>query len=291
MHSSKALLIAATLGVLAHGVTARDFSGARALEFTRRAVAFGPRPPGSPAMRKLQAYIAAELKPRGCQVSEDAFTARTPEGPVAMKNIICKFPGTSGRAVVLTGHYDTKLMRGMTFVGADDGGSSAGFLLEMAETLQGRPHRDDIYLVWFDGEEAFGQWSATDSLYGSRHLAGQWRSDGTLGRVKALINVDMIGDASLGIMQEQNSSAWLRKLVWDTAYQLGYGKYFLDTGGATEDDHIPFLKLGVSALDLIDFDKDYWHTGRDTVDKLSAHSFDVVGNVLLRVIEKLEGVR
>jgi Zn-dependent M28 family amino/carboxypeptidase len=116
-------------------------------------------------------------------------------------------------------------------------------------------------------------------------------NDGTLGRIKALINVDMIGDRNLDIMREENSSPALRKLIWDTAYQNGYGKYFLAEGGATEDDHIPFLKRGVNAVDLIDFDKDYWHTPADTMDKLSAHSFEVVGNVLLKVLEKLEGQR
>ena len=290
MHRKKTFLMLAA-GLVAMAAQGGEFSGTRALEFTRRAVAFGPRPPGSPALEKLRAYILAELKPRGCQIIDDAFTARTPVGTVPMHNIICRFPGSSGRAVAVSGHYDTKLMRGMRFVGADDGGSSTGFLLEMAAALSGRAHFDDIYLVWFDGEEAFGPWSDTDSLYGSRHLVQRWAADGTLRRLKALINVDMIGDRDLGIMQETNSSAPLRKLVWETAYQLGYGKYFLPEGGPTEDDHLPFVKAGVNAVDLIDFDKTYWHTAEDTMDKLSAHSFEVVGAVVMRVLERLEGQR
>jgi Zn-dependent M28 family amino/carboxypeptidase len=90
-------------------------------------------------------------------------------------------------------------------------------------------------------------------------------------------------------MQEQNSSPALRSLIWSTAHRLGYGKYFLENGGATEDDHIPFVRRGVPAVDLIDFDKSYWHTAEDTMDKLSAHSFEVVGNVLLAVLRELEG--
>ncbi len=289
MHGKQAIVMILSIACLP--AAPREFSGARALEYTRKVVAFGPRPPGSPAIRKLQAYLLATLKPRGCQVTEDAFTAKTPAGPVAMKNIICRFPGASGRAVVFSGHYDTKQLPGIHFVGADDGGSSTGFLLEMAAALEGRPRRDDVYLVWFDGEESFGQWTDTDSLYGSRHLAARWNSDGTLARVKALINVDMIGDRDLGIMREQNSSGRLLELVWDTARRHGYGKYFLDTAGATEDDHIPFVKMGVNALDLIDFDKNYWHTAGDTMDKLGAHSFDVVGAVLLEVLDRLEGQR
>ncbi len=270
-----------------------DFSGTSALEFTRKAVAFGPRPPGSPAIHQLQSYIESQLKMRHCEVVLDRFTATTPIGPAAMMNIIAKFRGTTGQqAIVITGHYDTKSFPGRKFVGANDGGSSAGFLLEMARALSGTQNADDIYLVWFDGEEAYGQWSDNDSLYGSRHLADKWAADGTLGHVKALINVDMIGDKDLDILQEMNSSAALRKLVWQTANDLGYGKYFLDMGTATEDDHIPFVRRGVSALDLIDFNygpnNEYWHTDNDTIDKLGAHSFEVVGNVLMNVLQRLE---
>jgi glutaminyl-peptide cyclotransferase len=286
MHCTKALLILA-----ASAAWAADFSGARALEYTRQAVAFGPRPPGSEANRKLQAYIEAKLKALHCQVSFDAFTAETPVGRVAMRNIIAKFPGASGRALVVTGHFDSKPMPGRVFVGANDGGSSTGFLLELARVVNSMSHADDIVLVWFDGEEAYGEWSDTNGIYGSKHLADKWSRDGTLGRIKALINVDMIGDKDLGILEEGNSSPALLKLVWKTAHDLGYGRYFLDSGFATEDDHLPFLKKGVTALDLIDFDygpnNEYWHTEKDTMDKLSAHSLDVVGNVLVAVLRKL----
>jgi glutaminyl-peptide cyclotransferase len=287
MHCTKALLI--LLGSVAW---AADFSGTAALEFTRHAVAFGPRPPGSAANQKLQSYIEAQLKTLRCQVSFDAFTAETPAGRVAMRNVIAKFPGNSGRAVVITGHFDSKPMPGRVFVGANDGGSSTGFLLELARVVNSMPHADDICLVWFDGEESYGEWSDTNGIYGSRHLADKWSRDGTLGRIKALINVDMIGDKDLGILEEGNSSASLVKLVWQTAHDLGYGKYFLDSGFATEDDHLPFLRKGVNALDLIDFDygpqNEYWHTEQDTMDKLSAHSLEVVGNVLVAVLRKLQ---
>jgi glutaminyl-peptide cyclotransferase len=288
MHRKKILLILAA-ACLALGAQAREFSGARAMEYARKAVSFGPRPPGSPALRSLRAYVLGELKLRGCAVIEDSFTASTPLGPIPMVNIIARFPGKSGRAVVFTGHYDTKLEPLVRFVGADDGGSSTAFLLEMAEALQGAPRKDDVYLVWFDGEEALHEeWTDADSLYGSRHLAERWAADNTLGRIKALINLDMIGDKDLDIMDEQNSSPALRKLIWSTARRLGYGKYFLETGGPTDDDHMPFVRMGVEAVDLIDFDKNYWHTPRDTIDKLSPHSFEVVGAVLTAVLNELE---
>ena len=265
-----------------------DFSGASALEYTRRVVAFGPRPPGSPAIGKLQAYILAEARARGAAVEEDGFTAQTPIGSIAMKNLIARFRGTSGRAVVITGHYDTKRMPEIRFVGANDGGASTGFLLEMARALAGRKLTDSVWLVWFDGEEAFGEWSATDGIYGSRHLAARWARDGTLKRVKALINVDMIGDRDLGILEEWNSAPALRKLVWQAAADLGFQRHFLNRPAAIEDDHIPFLRQGVQALDLIDFDYPPWHTAGDTMDKLSLSSFNVVGQVVMETLRRLE---
>lgn len=268
---------------------AKDFDGRQALEFTRKVVEFGPRPPGSGAIHRLQAYILAQLKLRHCEVTQDDFTASTPNGSVAMKNILARFPGKSGRAVVLTGHYDTKLLP--NFVGADDGGSSAAFLLEMAAVLDGAPHKDDIYLVWFDGEEAFKEWTATDSIYGSRHLAQKWASDGFIGRIKALINIDMIGDKNLDILNDANSSPSLKKLIWDAADRTGYGKYFMREDSSTEDDHIPFVRMGVNAADVIDLDYQPWHTPQDTMDKLSAHSFQVVGDVMVAVLRDLEELR
>jgi Zn-dependent M28 family amino/carboxypeptidase len=287
MHCSKAWLIlwaAAALGA--------DFNGANALEYTRKAVEFGPRPPASAAIEKLRTFIEAELRKDRCETIPDAFNANGPGGPVPMRNIIAKFPGKSGRATVITGHYDTKLIPGQNFVGANDGGSSTGFLLELARILPSIRHADDIYVVFFDGEEAFGQWSETDSLYGSRHLAAKWTQDGTLPKIRALINVDMIGDKDLGILQEMNSTPKLRTLVWQAAAELGFGQYFLETGFATDDDHMPFLSRGVPSVDLIDFDygrgNENWHTGTDTMDKLSAHSFEVVGKTVVKAIHKLE---
>ena len=278
-----ALSLAALLG-------AADFNGSEALEFTKKAVAFGPRPPGSVANRQLRAYLNTQVRAAGGKLVDDAFTAATPSGRVQMQNVICVFPGTSGRTVVFTGHFDTKLFPGRHFVGANDGGSSTGLLLELMRAMATTSHKDEIDIVWLDGEEAFKEWSATDGTYGSRHLSERWANEGALARIRALINIDMIGDSGLGIVQELNSNAALRKLVWQVAAEKGYGKYFLDDTGTLEDDHVPFLKRGVPALDLIDFDygprNSFWHTDKDTIDKLSAHSFQVVGDVLLDLVRR-----
>jgi len=276
--------------ILAVPLVSADFSGERALEYTRHAVSFGPRPAGSAALRNLRAYIESQLRLLHCQVTEDTFTARTPDGSVEMRNIVARFPGRSGQALVISGHYDTKKLT--RFVGANDGGSSTGFLLELARVVAARKWNDDVYIVWLDGEEAFHEWSDTDSTYGSRHLAQRWSHDGTLARVRALINVDMIGDRDLDIEYETNSTPDLLNLVWKCAGDLGYGKYFTNARGPIEDDHLPFLRAGAQALDIIDLDygpsNSWWHTPSDTMDKLNAHSFQVVGNVVMEALSRLD---
>lgn len=287
MSRAAAVLIACALAA-----QAAEFDGERALAYTRRAVEFGPRPPGSAALEKLRRYIVSELKSFGCRVELDRFIAATPRGPIHMANIIATLPGSSGKSVVLSGHYDTKLMPGIRFVGANDGGSSTGFLLELARVLAAHPRAHTVILVWFDGEEAIEHWSRTDSLYGSRYLAAKWGRESMLRQIVALINVDMIGDRDLGIQKEHFATPWLRELVWETARSLGYSRHFLSEVSATEDDHIPFLEKGVPALNLIDFRypderNSYWHTEQDTLDKLSPRSFQVVGEVILETLRRL----
>ena len=268
------------------------FQGTVALAETKRATAFGERPSGSEALAKTREWIIEELKPLGTPVSLDSFTAQTPAGPIAMTNIVLKFPGTSGKNVVLTGHYDTKRIPMVHFVGANDGGSSTGFLIEFARTVSKMAHPDDVTIVFFDGEEAIGEWTDTDSRYGSRHLAAKWLADGTLSHIKALINIDMVGDKALDLADDANSSESLRAHVQMIAASLGYTKFLRTEGGAIDDDHKPFADAGVNVIDIIDLDYgpngSYWHTAADTMDKLSAHSLQVVGDITLKLFEDLE---
>jgi Zn-dependent M28 family amino/carboxypeptidase len=284
----RTLIVAALTVGISFGGWAKNFDGAEAFEFTKQAVALGPRPDGSPAIAKLRMLIKTQLMLRGCELISDKFTAQTPDGPIPMENIIAKFPGKSGRAIAITGHYDTKRLP--NFVGANDGGSSTGVLLEMAAALQGRPRTDDIYIVFLDGEEAIHDWSDTDSVYGSRHLAAKWSADGINRTLKGLINVDMTGDKNLHLMWDTNSVASLRALIWNIADSLGYSDAFPRQPSAVDDDHMPFIKAGVKAVDLIDFESQstFWHTPQDTMDKLSVRSFDIIGAVLMKTITELE---
>jgi Zn-dependent M28 family amino/carboxypeptidase len=287
MHRPQTLILALALAP----ALPAQFSGRNAYDHTAALTAIGPRPPGSPGIRKAQQYIVSQLKSQGWQVTEDDFVARTPTGRVPMKNIIAFREGTSGKAVALSGHYDTKIFP-FRFVGANDGGSSAGFLLEMARALKSVPLKNSVYLIFFDGEEAVREWTPDDSLYGSRHLAQRWHRDGTLAKLEALINVDMIGDRDLKILREQYSSETLMRLVWSVAREQGVWQHFNGPAAAIEDDHVPFLRLGARAANLIDFEygpeNSWWHTPQDTMDKLSPRSFEIVGNVLVEVLRRLD---
>ena len=287
MHGCKTLVLPVLLAAAAH---AGQVSGTSALELTRQVVDHGPRTPGSPASRKLQTFIAAKLREFGWQVIEDPFTAQTPAGRVAMRNIIGFKKGSGTSALAVSGHYDTKRFP-FRFVGANDAGSSTGLLLELARAMKDETFSHDIFLIFHDGEEAFGDWSEADSLYGSRHLAAKWRADGTLSRLKALINVDMIGDRDLKIVQEMYSSEPLRRLVWQIAAELGYSAHFTSLPYPIEDDHVPFLRNGVRALNLIDFEYGpghaWWHTADDTMDKLSPRSLEVIGRVVHEALRRL----
>jgi Zn-dependent M28 family amino/carboxypeptidase len=176
-------------------------------------------------------------------------------------------------------------------VGANDGASSAALLLELARQLHGRKHALTYWLVFFDGEEAVRDWTDTDSVYGSRHLVQKLSSDGELGRVQAMILVDMIGDSHLVIHRDRNSTPWLTDMVFAAARRLGYARNFPDSPTNVDDDHIPFVNAGVAAVDLIsEFSSNdrYWHTARDTVDHCSPQSLTIVGQVVLATLDDLD---
>jgi Zn-dependent M28 family amino/carboxypeptidase len=266
--------------------------GKRAMQYVRETVGFGSRPIGSPAHQKLEAYIYQKLSAAHLTVVDDAFTAQTAAGPYPIRNIIAKFPGKKDGIIVVAGHYDTNLPLPKTYVGANDGGSSTGLLLELADVLRGRPLEGySVWLVWLDGEEATVKWTDTDSLYGSRHLAQLWQQDGTAKKIKAFLLLDMVGDADLNIDRDLNSTVWLEDLVRDAATRLGYQSHFFARQIAVEDDHLPFAKIGVPVADLIDFnygyDNVFHHTTQDTLDKLSPASLQIVGDTVLETIRAL----
>jgi Zn-dependent M28 family amino/carboxypeptidase len=205
-----------------------------------------------------------------------------------MANIRAVRPGRRAQTIAVSGHYDTKRYDVFEFVGANDGGSSTAVLLELARVTRDLDLEHTLELIFFDGEEAIRSWTAADSLYGSRHDVDRRYEAGTLGDLRALILVDMIGDRDLGILQESASTPWLQSLIWETATDLGYEEHFLSSRAAIEDDHVPYLNAGIPAIDLIDFDYPFWHSAQDTLDKTSPDSLKVIGDVLLRVLPRVD---
>jgi glutaminyl-peptide cyclotransferase len=265
------------------------FDSGRAYDHLRQIVSIGPRPAGSPGIAKTREYIIAQLKAIGVPVTQQAFTAKTPIGEIPMVNLIATIPGTRKERVAITGHYDTKLFREFRFVGANDGGSSTAFLIELARVLKARANTFTIELIFFDGEEAtLRDWGLTDHTYGSQYYVDTARKNGTLSTLKALVLVDMIADRSPRFMREQNSTAWLTDIVWSTAQKLGHGAIFPNEAMPIEDDHIPFLNAGVPATDIIDLDYAPWHTEADTLDQTSARTMQVVGDVVVAALAPIE---
>lgn len=265
------------------------FDGARAYDYTAKIVAIGPRQANSDGIHREQDFIRAELTKSGCTFDEDDFNSSTPVGSVPMKNIIAKIPGKTNDFILLLTHYDTK--RQDDFVGAVDGGSSTGLMLEMARDLCPKKESLGVWIAFLDGEEAFVEWSDDDSVYGSRELAARMAISGDLKRVKAVILADMVGPKDLKIRHDTNSMGWLNDLVWSKANAFGYQNYFLASSRPIEDDHMPFMKRHVPAIDIIDCcteDYPYWHTSGDTMDKVSARSLGIVGHVILATVEDLQ---
>ncbi|MGH9686511.1 MAG: M28 family peptidase [Candidatus Acidiferrales bacterium] len=277
------------------------FDGATAYSYVVKLVSFGPHPPDTPAIRNVQNYIRSELKSFGCPVDVDDFHAQTPVGTLAMENIVAKIPGTGPGIILLMTHYDTLRLPG--FVGAEDSGSSTGLMLEMASLLCKRPkNHNAVWIAFLDGEEdqqnfadaqqAQSTWHTDETTFGSRELAARMDLSGEIKSIKALILADMIGQKHLIIDKDSNSTPWLQDLVWKTADRLGYGGLFSTQASSVIDDHQPFLKRGVPALDVIDLNsyiqEGYWHTAQDTLDKLSPKNITIVGQVILVSVNELQ---
>ncbi len=291
----RALAIVVFAASLAAAQTAPTFSGRDALAYTKTAVDFGPRPSGSPALDQTRKFIETKLESWKLKPEVDQFTASTPIGPIKMYNYIVKIPASNAsavdRVVIVAGHYDTKRFKDIKFVGANDGGSSMGALLELAHVLAAAPRKDvSVWIVFHDGEEAQeGPWTAADSTWGAKHLVAKLQKSGEIKKVRALINIDMIGNRNLSMLRDTYSTSWLNDLVRQSAASVGMAAVFNDQTTDIEDDHLPYLAAGVPCVDLIDFTSGdtFWHNEKDTMDKLSAASLQQIGVVVLASIDAI----
>jgi peptidase M28-like protein len=261
-----------------------EVSGEKAFEHVRHLVDLGPRPPGSDAIEKARTYTDNQLSTFGWRVTRQTFTDNTPRGRVTFVNLVARFRGaareTSPPFFLLCSHYDTKSVETFRFVGANDGGSSTGLLLELARVLARHPNlAAKVELVFFDGEEAYENFSENDGLYGSRYFARDLEKTKTAKQFHGGVLLDMVGDASLTITLAPNSPSQMAQNIFAAAEALKLRNYFTYFDRDITDDHTPLNAIGIPTIDLIDFDFTWWHTADDTIDKVSAQSLQIVGRV------------
>jgi glutaminyl-peptide cyclotransferase len=276
------------------------YNSQQAYAYTAEITGFGERWPGSPGHQKTEDLVRQVLRKDGAQIESDDFVATTPRGPVAVHNIIGKFSVSADPKqdiFILAGHYDTLFKSG--FVGANDGGSSTAILLAFADALANQKTRMQIWLVWTDLEEAIRSFGGDDGLYGSRHLAQKFAANGMVSRIRGLFLLDMIGDKDLNVARETGSSGWLQNFIAQAANQLSYSSYFFRYEVNIIDDHASFIDVGIPAVDVVDaeygrmgvrFDAmgEFHHSNKDTMDKVSQHSLEVVGRTILLTVELLD---
>ena len=272
-------------------------NGEMAMTHVQELVSFAPRHVGTEGHRKSQQYIVDTLTGMGLTPLRQKFTAHTPHPDypeVQMENISVRFDGDTPRRVIVSGHYDGKIIEEGTFYGANDGGSSTGLLLEMARCLKKFPPTESVELVFFDGEEALVEWSDSDSLYGSKHFVETLMATSDNKNIAALVNMDMIGDTRLAFVDERNSTAWVFGALKKTASELGYAALFAGPAASVSDDHIPFLTVKIPSADLIDFSygpgwqsNSYWHTDQDNMAHISGESMRKTGQIVLSALPRL----
>ena len=254
-----------------------SFDSSRAYADVQTQVAFGPRIPGSEGHAQIRQWMRAELESAGWVVEVQQMERLG--HPIY--NIIAKRNDLAPE-IILGAHYDTRMIadndpdptkRTEPVPGANDGASGVAVLLELARSLP--TDTVPVWLVFFDAEDN-GRIAGWDWILGSRAFVEEISV-----KPRAVVIVDMIGDADLNIHLEKNSDVTIRTEIWSMAEKLGYGDQFINTEKYSMlDDHTPFLEAGIPAVDLIDFDYPYWHTTQDTPDKVSAESLQAVGETL-----------
>ena len=294
-----------------------SFSGDSALAYARAQVAFGPRVPGTDGHRRAGDWIVEQMRTRADTVIQQTWTHVTQAGDtLPMRNIFARIRPEATQRVLYVAHWDTRPTadnernlgaRQRPIPGANDGASGVALLIALADALKKTPPTVGVDLLFVDGED-YGPFENPvedttlnrDVLVGSRYFADNMPSD-----YKPIFGVvwDMIGDANLQLYQEGHSISAAPEVVsrvWSTANELGYSKYFLpEAMGAITDDHYPLIRKGLRVIDVIDIDycsdggvqcqtteRQLHHTHGDTIDRISARSLQIVGDVALTLVTR-----
>lgn len=268
--------------------------GRKALEFVGALCALGPRDAMTPGAEAAANWIAGELRSMGLEPEIDEFDDPDPGGASRVfRNVFATVPGTGQGSVLLLSHYDTKSGISTNFVGANDGGSSTGLLLALADEIANHPRKASVTFAFLDGEECVRSFGDHDGLHGSRHLAKKMREGRE--RIDAVVLLDMVGDRDLTLTLPRNGDADLKRIFLRAAGEAGRRDAVRLLPYDMIDDHQPFIDAGFRAIDIIDFEygslpglNDYWHTPSDTPDKLSSESLQSVGDIILHMIDLLQ---
>lgn len=264
-----------------------------AKEIAERLCRLGPRDSCTPGSAAAANWIASELHFSGYKPKIDEFNDPDGNGKERIfRNVVATLKGTGDKHYLLLSHYDTKSGISPDFVGANDGGSSTALLLALANYFRLSPSEATLTFAFLDGEECKDDYGPYDGLHGSRRLAAQLKMSRT--RVDGVILLDMVGDEDLLLTIPGNSSSRLISVLQRAAKATGIDKRVRETTMELRDDHVPFLQLGYHAIDIIDFDygsspgrNDYWHTPEDTIDKLSDSTLNMVGTLVVEMIDQL----
>lgn len=278
------------------------FSGQRALDEARLLVEVGPRDAGTPGAATAAEHLAARLREAGVETDLDTFTEDTSLGTTTFHNVIGTVPGSGPDIVIVGSHFDTKSGMPDGFEGANDSASSSGALVELARVVSAHaeetPLPFEVRFAFFDGEECRVAYGPRDGFHGSRRCARRLVESGEASRVKGVLVLDMIGDRDLNLTLPRNADPQLLATVFAAARDEGMRSSVALAPFAIGDDHVPFLEEGIPAVDIIDFEfgsapglNDYWHTGEDTMDKISAESLESVGRLTLGTLQRLMGGR
>lgn len=252
-----------------------------------------PRDSGTLSSRRAADFIYDRLKASGAKAELDFFKADTPAGERYFVNVESAFvSNTNNEWIVFVSHFDTK--KGVACPGANDGASTTGLLIALAGKLvKQNPEKTNILLLWTDGEECFNDYAENDGLWGSRHAAKKLKDSGV--KVRAVVCFDMLGDKDLKITIPENSHQGFREGVLKIAKRKNLADKIVAVDDIVIDDHVPFLEAGFKAVDLIDFDygsrpglNDYWHTSKDTIDKISRESLLLAGEIATWLINGLD---
>jgi glutaminyl-peptide cyclotransferase len=297
--TARVLLLVGLIAACRKAPPPREFDGQVAFHYIETQVGFGPRLPGSEAHRRQAAWLDSLLRGRADTLIVQSWTHVTAKGDsLALTNFVARFKPAATKRLLFLAHWDSRPTTDSPVSpdstkpvpGANDGGSGVAVLLGVADVLKRAPPSIGVDLLFVDGED-YGDFTKTpdDVLIGSRYYAAH-QAPGTQPLYAVLF--DLVADKDLQIFEEGNSlvgAPEVVELVWDTAKDLGYAGTFVATPKHTLiDDHLELQKAGIRAIDVVDFDYPSWHTKDDTIDKVSAASLQIVGDVAVALVRREE---